>query len=76
MGLNSTVLNALCGDILPERGRVSINNQDVTTLSSWQAHVARVFQDPMAGTCANLTIEENMALAMGRRGEKRELKGS
>lgn len=71
----STVLNALCGDILPERGTISINNQDVTTLSSWQRapYVARVFQDPMAGTCANLTIEENMALAMGR-GEKRTLK--
>ena len=71
----STVLNALCGDILPERGTISIDNQDVTTLTSWQRapYVARVFQDPMAGTCANLTIEENMALAMGR-GEKRTLK--
>jgi putative ABC transport system ATP-binding protein len=68
----STLLNALCGDVIPERGTVSIDNQDVTSLTSWQRapYVARVFQDPMAGTCANLTIEENMALAMGR-GEKR-----
>jgi putative ABC transport system ATP-binding protein len=29
--------------------------------------VARVFQDPMAGTCEALTIEENMALAHGAR---------
>ena len=28
--------------------------------------VARVFQDPMAGTCEALTIEENMALALAR----------
>ena len=71
----STLLNALCGDVIPERGKVSIDNQDVTSLMSWQraSYVARVFQDPMAGTCANLTIEENMALAMGR-GEKRTLK--
>jgi putative tryptophan/tyrosine transport system ATP-binding protein len=71
----STLLNALCGDALPEKGEISIDNQDVTNLSSWQRapYVARVFQDPLAGTCANLTIEENMAVAMGR-GEKRTLK--
>ncbi len=71
----STLLNALCGDAIPERGTISIDNKDVTSLTSWQRapFVARVFQDPMAGTCANLTIEENMALAMGR-GEKRTLK--
>ena len=28
--------------------------------------VARVFQDPLAGTCGNMTVEENMALAYGR----------
>ncbi len=28
--------------------------------------VARVVQDPMAGTCEDLTIEENMALAQRR----------
>jgi putative ABC transport system ATP-binding protein len=68
----STLLNALCGDLTPDKGKVFIDNKDVTPLSSWQRapYVARVFQDPMAGTCANLTIEENLALAMGR-GEKR-----
>jgi len=71
----STLLNALCGDVFPEKGDISIDNQNVTSWTSWQRapYVARVFQDPLAGTCANLTIEENMALAMGR-GEKRSLK--
>lgn len=71
----STLLNALCGDIFPESGKISIDNQDVTTLASWKraSFVARVFQDPLAGTCPNLTIEENMALAMSR-GEKRTYK--
>lgn len=71
----STLLNALCGDTIPERGTISIDDEDVTSLASWQraSYVARVFQDPLAGTCANLTIEENMALAMGR-GEKRTLR--
>src|SRR3546814_3968475 len=31
---------------------------------------SRVFQDPMAGTCEDLTIEENLALAYSR-GERR-----
>lgn len=71
----STLLNALCGDLFPEQGSIFIDEKNVTTLSAWQRapYVARVFQDPMAGTCANLTIEENMALAMGR-GKKRSLK--
>lgn len=71
----STLLNALCGDIFPEKGNIFIDNQQVTHLTSWQRapYVARVFQDPLAGTCANLTIEENMALAMNR-GQKRSLK--
>jgi len=71
----STLLNTLCGDIFPEKGQVFIDNDNVTSLASWQRapYVARVFQDPMAGTCANLTIEENLALAMGR-GEKRTLR--
>lgn len=71
----TTLLNALCGEVLPEKGKISIDNKDVTKLSTWQRapYVARVFQDPMAGTCANLTIEENLALAMCR-GEKRTLR--
>ncbi len=71
----STLLNALCGDVLPEKGEISIDEQNVTNLSSWQRapYVARVFQDPLAGTCANLTIEENMAIAMSR-GQKRTLR--
>ncbi|HEY0837858.1 MAG TPA: ABC transporter ATP-binding protein [Azospirillum sp.] len=64
----STVLAALAGDVLPERGRVAIDGVDVTRWATPKraAYVARVFQDPMAGTCATLTIEENMALAAAR----------
>src|SRR3546814_13617032 len=31
---------------------------------------SRVFQDPMAGTCEGLSIEENMALAHARGGRR------
>lgn len=64
----STFLGALAGDVIADRGSISIDGIDVT---SWQTPrraglVARVFQDPMAGSCASLTIEENMALAAAR----------
>jgi putative ABC transport system ATP-binding protein len=64
----STFLNAISGDLLVDQGSISIDAADVTRKQAWQRAnlVARVFQDPMAGTCEALTIEENMALAMAR----------
>jgi len=64
----STFLNAISGDISPDSGSLFIDGQDVTRLSAWQRAglVARVFQDPLAGTCEGLSIEENLALAMQR----------
>lgn len=64
----STFLNAVSGDYLVDSGSVVINDKDVTDLPVWKRadQVARVFQDPMAGTCEDLTIEENMALANSR----------
>lgn len=68
----STFLNALSGDLLVDSGAITIDGQDVTRLNAWQrSHlVARVFQDPLAGTCEALTIEENMALAWRRGGSR------
>ncbi len=70
----STLLNAVSGDYAVDSGSVVINDKDVTDLPVWKRadQVARVFQDPMAGTCEDLTIEENMALAY-RRGGRRGL---
>ncbi|GEO37571.1 ABC transporter ATP-binding protein [Skermanella aerolata] len=70
----STVLGALAGDVIPERGTVAIDGTDVTRWNTPRRAglVARVFQDPMAGTCATLSIEENMALAAAR-GRRRGL---
>jgi len=70
----STLLNAVAGEISVSAGRVVIDDTDVT---DWPTHkragrVARVFQDPLAGTCGDLTVEENLALAYGR-GRRRGL---
>ena len=64
----STMLNVLSGDAGVERGRIEIGGIDVTRWSAPRraGMIARVFQDPMAGTCEGLSIEENMALAYAR----------
>lgn len=64
----STALNVIAGIIVPSSGRVTIDNADVT---NWPTHrrasaISRVFQDPRMGTCEDLTILENFALAYAR----------
>ncbi len=61
----STMLNAISGALPLDNGQVLINGQDVTRTSVDRRakHVARVFQDPMKGTAASMTIAENMLLA-------------
>ena len=71
----STLLGALAGSVPATAGRIAIGRHDVT---SWPTArraglVARVFQDPLAGSCAELTILENLALA-GSRGRPRTLR--
>lgn len=64
----SSLLNVISGDLIADSGHVIINNKDVTRWPAWKraGMVARVFQDPMVGTCENLTIEENLAIAYNR----------
>jgi putative ABC transport system ATP-binding protein len=49
-------------------GRVVIGDEDVTRWPAPQRArlVARVFQDPMVGSCEALSIEENLSLAAAR----------
>lgn len=70
----STMLGVLAGDILPNEGKVIINGVDVSRKSTADRAkmIARVFQDPLAGSCGSLTIEENLALAACR-GKRRGL---
>jgi len=70
----STMLNVVAGRYLPEGGRVVIDGSDVTRMPEHRRArwVARVFQDPMAGTSPHLTIEENLAIAF-ERGKRRGL---
>lgn len=64
----STLLNCVAGVFLPDEGEIRIDGIDVTRLSEHKRarYLGRVFQDPMMGTAADMTIEENLALAMRR----------
>ena len=64
----STLLNCLAGSYPVDEGSIFIDSVDVT---SWPEHrraadISRVFQNPLLGTCASLTIEQNLALAARR----------
>ncbi|MBG9795611.1 ABC transporter ATP-binding protein [Paenibacillus dendritiformis] len=66
----STLMNIISGVLIPDAGTVCIDEHDVTLMpehsrSRW---IGRVFQDPMAGTAPDMTIEENLAIAAKRTG--------
>lgn len=61
----TTLLNLVCGSLKPDSGKILLKGNDITSVSEFKRAklIGRVFQDPKAGTCADLTILENMALA-------------
>ncbi len=71
----STLLNCVAGVYPVEQGQIFIGEEDVTNLPDYRRakDIARIFQDPMMGTAASMTVEENLALAL-RRGMPRTLK--
>lgn len=64
----STLMNITSGSFLPDVGNIFINGKDVSFIPEFKrSHfIGRVFQDPMAGTAPNMTIEENLAIAYNR----------
>ena len=70
----STLLNAVAGTFLPDTGTLELDGH---TITDWPEHrratlVGRVFQNPFAGTAAEMSIAENIVLAT-RRGQPRGL---
>lgn len=61
----TTLLNLICGSLSPDDGKILFDGKDITSVSEYKRAkmIGRVFQDPKAGTCPDLTILENMALA-------------
>jgi len=64
----STLLNILAGELTPDGGRVAVEDLDVTRSPIYRrsAVIARLFQDPRAGICEQMSIIENIAIASAR----------
>ncbi len=64
----STLMNIISGVMKPDFGEVRLNENVINQLPEYKRSrwIGRVFQDPMAGTAPNMTIEENLAMAFTR----------
>ena len=67
----STTMNILTGVLKPDSGQVLLNDVDITKMEEHQraAYFGHVFQDPMMGTCGEMSVIENLEIAY-RRGRK------
>ena len=61
----TSMLNIICGSIPVDSGSILVNGKDITRQKEYKRMqtIGRVFQDPARGTCPNMTILENMAMA-------------
>lgn len=71
----STMFNTIAGVDEPTRGKIVVDGTDVTRLPehSRASVIGRVFQNPLVGTAAGMTIAQNLTLAM-LRGNRRGLR--
>lgn len=62
----STLLNTIFGRVIPNSGEVILNGKDITKKKVYKRakEIGIVFQDPLKGTAPNMTIMENMLLAL------------
>ena len=61
----TSMLNLICGSIPVDSGTITMGGVDITKMPEYkrQRRIGRVYQHPAMGTCPNMTILENMALA-------------
>lgn len=61
----TSLLNIICGSISLDSGSILIGGNDITGMPEYkrQRRIGRVYQNPAMGTCPNMTILENMAMA-------------
>lgn len=61
----TSLLNLICGSILPEAGQICMNGKEITKEKEYRRNqkIGRVYQNPAFGTCPGMTILENMAIA-------------
>ncbi len=68
----STLLNAIAGTFAPDSGSIFLDHNQIDQWPEYRRAtlIGRVFQNPFAGTAAEMSIAENIVMAM-RRGQPR-----
>ncbi|MDR1871564.1 MAG: ATP-binding cassette domain-containing protein [Deltaproteobacteria bacterium] len=71
----STLIGCLAGAYIPDAGSIVLDGKDITSWPEYKRAklISRVFQDPLLGSCASMSVAENLALAH-RRGKVRGLR--
>jgi len=71
----TTLLNLISGTCQPDQGDIFIDGLNVTHLPEYKraTYLGRIFQNPLMGTAASMTIEENLGMA-DLRGKARTLR--
>lgn len=61
----TSMLNIICGSVPVSGGEVLIDGKNINGLREYRRYrlMGRVYQNPTAGTCPDMTILENMSLA-------------
>ena len=61
----TSMLNLICGSIQPDGGQILMQGRDIRKDSEHvrARKIGRVYQNPAMGTCAQMTILENLSLA-------------
>ena len=70
----STTMNIITGALKPDKGSVRLNDVDISKMPEHKraSYFGRVFQDPMMGTAADMSVLENLEIAY-RRGHRHSL---
>lgn len=69
MGANgtgkSTLFETIAGKIIPDQGSIYLNGEEITYMSEKKraSFIGRLHQNVYLGSCSNLTIRENLAMA-------------
>lgn len=68
----STLLNLIAGNIYADKGAIRLQEKEIQRLPDYKRSrwVARVFQNPLLGTAASLTVLDNFRMAALRRSPK------
>ncbi len=61
----TTLFNIICGSIDIDNGKIFLEDKEISKIKEFKRYkyIGRVHQNPSVGTCLNMTILENLALA-------------